>query len=171
VLEPEYYDVATELGKRMSERGDVLVFGGGSVGLMGAAARSLHKHGGKVIGVIPQMLVEREVAYRESDELIISKGMADRKEIEIDLSDAFIILAGGYGTLDELLEVITLRQLGYHEKPIVIVNTNGFFNPLLEQFERFEKERFTRVKGHLIFRVVDTVEEALEAIDGSISEI
>jgi uncharacterized protein (TIGR00730 family) len=112
---------------------------------MGELARAVHEQGGVVCGVIPQALEQKEgVAYDVADELIITETMQERKAIMFTRADAFLVLPGGFGTLEEFLEVLTLRQLGYHDKPIVLVNTNGFFGPLLHLFDHIVAEGFAR---------------------------
>lgn len=148
----------------------MLYYGGGTIGLMGTAARSTHRHGGRVVGVIPASLRKREVAYEEADEMIVTTGTSDRKEILIRESDAFVILAGGFGTLDELLDVITTKQLGYHRKPIAVVNTLGYFDPLLSMFDHIVEEQFADEAQTRLLEVCGTVEEALSRIDAALRE-
>lgn len=158
----EHYVVAARaLGEGMARRGWGLVYGGGSVGLMGAVAVSVQAHGGRVVGIIPQALLDREVGFLEADELIVTTTMRERKQLMDERADAIVTLPGGFGTLEELLEMLTLRQLTYHDKPIVIVNLGGFFDPLLAMFERIFAERFTDERHRRLFAVVATVEEAL----------
>lgn len=162
----EHYVVAARaLGEGMARRGWGLVYGGGSVGLMGAVAVSVQAHGGRVVGIIPQALLDREVGFLEADELIVTTTMRERKRLMDERADAIVTLPGGFGTLEELLEMLTLRQLTYHDKPIVIVNLRGFFDPLLAMFERIFVERFTDERHRRLFAVVATVEEALVLLD------
>jgi uncharacterized protein (TIGR00730 family) len=149
----------------MARRGWPLVYGGGSVGLMGAVAEAVHAAGGHVVGVIPQALLDLEVGYLRADELIVTTTMRERKQIMDDRADAFVALPGGFGTLEELLEIMTLRQLGYHDKPIIVVSVAGYFDPLLEQFERIYAEGFTHDRVRGLYTVVGTVEEALAALE------
>ncbi|MHB1276001.1 MAG: LOG family protein, partial [Candidatus Humimicrobiaceae bacterium] len=121
-----YFDTAEELGRKIAENSDILLYGGGLLGLMGAVAKAVHDNKGKVIGVIPKALNLKGVVYKTCDELIITDGMRERKAVMDTKSDVFIALPGGYGTLDELLEIINLKQLKYHNKPIVILNINNF---------------------------------------------
>ena len=160
-----YFAAARALGAGMAQRSWALVYGGGSVGLMGALAEAVRASGGRVVGVIPQALLDREVGFRAADELIITATMRERKQIMDDRADAFVALPGGFGTLEELLEIMTLRQLGYHNKPILIVNLGGYFDPLLAQFERIYAERFTHDRVRGLYAVVDTVEAALEMLE------
>lgn len=139
-----YTEAARALGARLAARGDTLVYGGATVGLMGVVARSVHAGGGRVIGVIPQQLVEKELAYREADELVITRDLRARKAEMDGRAEAFIALPGGFGTLEELLEVLTLRQLHFHERPIILLNTAGFYEPLIALFEHLYRERFAK---------------------------
>jgi len=166
-IDERYHAAAEELGARIAERGDILYYGGGMIGLMGTTARSVHKHGGRVVGVIPARLRKREVAYEEADELIVTAGMSDRKEILIRESDAFVILPGGFGTLDEFLDVVTTRQLGFHDKPIVVLNTAGFFDRQLEMFAHIVEERFASASQLELYRVCSTVTEVFAHIDAA----
>lgn len=127
---PEYRAQAARLGELCGQQALEVVYGGGHVGLMGVVADAAMAAGGKVTGLIPGRLLEREVGHRNISELIVTEGMFDRKDQMIARSDAFAILPGGLGTLDELFEVLTLRQLGYHQKPIVLINIDGFWDPL-----------------------------------------
>jgi len=162
----KYVDEAIKLGEAIAKKGATLVYGGGNVGLMGKVARSAQAHGAKVIGVIPERLVEREVVHRECDELIITKTMRERKAIMDEKSEAFIALAGGFGTLDEIMEAITIRQLGFHQKPIVFLNSDGFYNHLLSFFEQLYNEGFASRKMTNHYQVAETVEEALSIVLG-----
>lgn len=164
-LHPAYIATAEALGQHLAARGDALVYGGGSIGLMGVIARTVHAHGGTVIGVIPQRLLAREVGYREADELIISRGMDDRKQIIMARADGFLILPGGFGTMDELFEVLTLKQLGYHQKPIVLLNVEGFFDPLLALFEHLYATGTAYARYRGLYTVCATLEAALAALD------
>jgi uncharacterized protein (TIGR00730 family) len=139
---PEYAASAERLGRDMAEAGVRLVYGGGSVGLMGIVARSVLAHGGEVTGIIPQFLKDREVMLKEVSELIVTADMHERKRIMFERSDAFVALPGGIGTLEEVVEMMTWAQLDQHEKPILIVNINGFWDPLIALFGRMTSEGF-----------------------------
>ncbi|MDZ4717829.1 MAG: TIGR00730 family Rossman fold protein [Roseiflexaceae bacterium] len=162
-----FFADARALGEGIAQRGWPLVYGGGSVGLMGAVAEAVHAADGHVIGIIPQGLLDREVGYLKSDELIVTTTLRERKQIMDDRADAFIALAGGFGTLEELIEIMTLRQLGYHDKPIIIVNTDGYFDPLLQQFERIFELRFTDARYRRLYTVVPSSAAALALLDGN----
>ncbi len=164
-IDPAYFDVAEALGHVLAGAGHALVYGGGSVGLMGAVARATHAAGGSVCGVIPEALRAREgVAYDAADELIVTKTMRERKRIMYERADAFVVLPGGFGTLEEFLEVLTLRQLGYHRRPIALVNTGGFFDPLLTFFEHVRAEQFAHPGSGDAFTVVETPAAAVEHV-------
>jgi len=154
-----FHEAADRLAEIVAGRGDTLYYGGGGVGLMGTAALATHRYGGRIVGVIPEKLLEREVAYKEADELIVTKGMSDRKQILIDIADAFVVLAGGFGTLDELLDAMTTKQLGYHDKPIILVNTAGFFDAQLKMFDDIVAGQFADPAEGRLYHVVDDVEE------------
>jgi uncharacterized protein (TIGR00730 family) len=139
---PAFQTAARELGAGCARRGFRVVYGGASVGLMGVVADAALEGNGEVIGVIPHEMEERELAHRGLARLEIVESMHARKARMVELSDAFIALPGGLGTLDELFEIATWRQLGYHAKQIVIVNTGGFFDSLLAHLDHAEKEGF-----------------------------
>ncbi len=160
-----YFQAASELGKEIADKGDTLLYGGGLTGLMGETARAVHENGGKVIGVIPEALNVKGIVYETCDELVVTKGMRERKGTMDSRSDAFIALPGGYGTLEEILEIITLKQLKYHNKPIVILNINNFYSKLLEQFDSIIENKFAKQECSELYYVTDSIKEALEYID------
>lgn len=135
-FDPVYRQAAHELGTALARAGHGLVYGGGHVGLMGAVADAVLDAGGPVVGVIPQALVDRELAHRGLTELVITGSMHERKAIMVERADAFVALPGGYGTFDELFETLTWLQLGIHAKPIVLFDVDGFFEPLLALADR-----------------------------------
>jgi len=139
---PAYQAAAINLGRVMASRKITLVYGGGSVGLMGILARTVVEEGGQVIGVIPRAIAEMEVAYTELQDLRIVEDMHSRKKMMADLADAFIALPGGLGTVEELMEILTWGQLGFHQKPTGILNIDGFFDPLLVFLERLREDQF-----------------------------
>ncbi len=157
-LAPEYYAAAEALGAAMPGKGWGLVYGGGKVGLMGAVARGVKQAGGVVIGVIPHFMKERELEFREADELHTVITMAERKAAMIARAQAFVALPGGIGTLEEISEVLTLRYLAQLEAPIVFLNQNGFYDDLLRWFDRMERERF-RNRMRDLYAVASTVDE------------
>ena len=162
--DPTYRRVAARLGEMLGAAGVTIIYGGGHVGLMGAVADAAIAAGGEVIGLIPTRLLEREVGHRAITRLITTKDMFERKRQMIDRAEAFVILPGGLGTLDELLEVITLRQLGYHDKPIVVLNLGGYWDPLLGLVQRVIAEGFAASDAARLFDLVDTVEDVLPAL-------
>ncbi len=164
LLEPKYFALAEELGTAVALSGAGMVFGGGQRGLMGAAARGVKRENGRIIGIMPERINKPGVAYPECTEFYETRTMHERKQRMEDLADAFIALPGGFGTLEEVLEVITLRQLGYHDKPIVIINLDGFFDPILEQFERFYAENFADVAYRAMYAVANGACEAVALI-------
>lgn len=164
-IDDVYTDAARQLGELFAGHHVQLVNGGGSVGLMGVMARAVHSNGGRVVGVIPHALKEIEgVAYLASDELIMTDTMRERKRIMYERSDGYVALAGGYGTLEEFLEVLTLRKLGYHDRPIVLLNTNGFYDSLLEFFDTMTDAGFSREPASKYFEVVTQPEEVLPTL-------
>jgi len=130
-LEPQFAQVAQQVGQWIGQHGGQLVYGGGKAGLMGVVAQATLEAQGRVVGIIPKALMEREMAYTQCQELIVVDTMHERKRLMAERSDVFLALPGGIGTLEELFEVWTWRQLGYHDKPIGILNTAGYFNHLL----------------------------------------
>lgn len=156
-----FSDSAEELGILLGSHGHTLVYGGGNIGLMGIVADSVLLAGGKVIGVIPEFLVRREVAHSGLSELIVVGSMHERKKKMADVSDAFIAMAGGWGTLDELAEILTWRQLHLLDKPIGILNTQDFFSPLLQSMETMVKEGFLRQDNLNALQVAATPKQLL----------
>jgi len=164
-LELRWLDLAAELGKALGPRGHSLVSGGGRVGMMGAVADAARASGAHTLGVIPQYLVDLEVADTSADELIVTADMGERKNIMIERSDAFITLPGGLGTLDELFEVWTTATLDLHAKPIIVVNASGFYDGLLSWLDRLADTEFVRRPALAQLTVLDSVEAALDAIE------
>ena len=163
-VDPRYRIAATRFGELAGAAGVELIYGGGHVGLMGAAADAAMMSGGRVVGLIPARLLEREVGHRAITELIVTRDMFERKQQMIDRADAFVVLPGGLGTLDELLEVVTLRQLNYHDKPIILVNLAGCWDPWLAMVDRVIEEGFAAPSARTLQRVVDDVDDVLPAL-------
>lgn len=163
-LAEEYYKLASDCGKIIGENSLTLVHGGGIIGLMGRISDSALKYGSHVIGVVPELLNKKGIVSDNQHELIVTADMKDRKEWMRNNSDAFIALPGGFGTLEELLEVITLKQLKYHSKPIVVINTNGFFDAILQQFEKFYSEGFANPNYSKLFYVCKSANEAIDYV-------
>ncbi len=160
-IAPAYHAAADALGTALAEAGLTLVYGGGSIGLMGTVCRAVHAGDGRIVGVIPERLRRAEICYEDADELLVTPSMGERKRIMAERADAFIAMPGGFGTLEELAEVLVLRQLHYHDKPIVLLNVNGFWTPLIELFEHFYAQRFARPENRALYRVAETPAEAL----------
>ena len=156
--------MAAELGEAIAAEHWGLVYGGGGIGLMGEVARGALAAGGHVTGVIPHRLATREIALDGVTELIRTDTMRERKGIMDARSDGFIVLPGGIGTLEELLEIITLRQLGYHERPIVLLDPRGFWEPLVTQLDRIVAEGLAQPQLRELWAWVDTVPDAIETV-------
>lgn len=163
-LDQRWLDLARETGRELARRGHVLVSGGGCVGMMGAVADGARAGGAHTVGVIPQSLVDLEVADTASDELLVTDGMSARKDLMIDKSDAFIVLPGGLGTLDELFEVWTTATLGLHRKPIVLVDVDGFYGGLIAWLGGLADTAFVRREALDLITVVDSVAAAVDAL-------
>lgn len=168
-LDQRFLDLATETGAELARRGHTLVSGGGRVGMMGAVAAGARAAGGRTLGVIPQSLVDLEVADLASDELLVTESMADRKTIMIDKSDAFLTLPGGLGTLDELFEVWTTATLTLHSKPMVLVDADGFYRPLLDWLGGLAGQTFLKPAGLELLPAVATVPAALDLLESRLS--
>ena len=162
-----YFDEATILGNGLAERNIGLVFGGGHVGLMGRTADAVMQAGGTVKGIIPRFLEEKEVAHYGISELHVVETMHERKMLLTGWADAFVILPGGFGTLDELMEIITWKHLGQHDKPIILLNVDGFWEQLLEFFDRIASDRMVKPGYASYYAVCSTAEEVLALIDRS----
>jgi hypothetical protein len=156
--------MATDLGRLIAEHGYNLVHGGGKVGLMGIISNSVQQGGRKVTGVLPEQLNLEGIASETDDEIIITKDMADRKTEMRKRSQAFIALPGGFGTLEELVEVITLKQLGYLNYPIVIINTLNFYEPLIRLFEEMYHQKFADVSYRTLYYIASGPEDAIEYV-------
>jgi uncharacterized protein (TIGR00730 family) len=158
---PAFMEAARKLGQILAENNIRLVYGGGSVGLMGALAESVLDHGGLVTGVIPDFLVNREHMLLRVQERVITPDMHERKRVMFERADAFVALPGGVGTLEELVEQLTWAQLGRHKKPIMILNISRFWDPLCVLLEQMEKLDFIRANLPIKLLVADRVEEIL----------
>ena len=165
LVDDVYVEAAAELGRALAQRGWGLVFGAGADGLMGAAARGAAEAGGVTIGVVPEKMDVDGVVYGSCTELYVTRTLRERKALMEDKADAFIALPGGFGTFEELLEIIALRQLGYHKKPVAILNVNGYYDGLIAQFDRAVEQRFSAPGALSVFGVFGTVEETLDYIE------
>ncbi len=158
---PIYAEVAKELGRAMAERNIRLIYGGGGFGLMGNVADTVMEYGGEVTGVIPNFLADLEVAHQTLTELHFVETMHERKFKMVTLAKGVIALPGGYGTLDELFEILAWRQLKLYDGPVAIINTNGYYDLMLQQLDRMVADGFLKTENREILIVADTVEEAL----------
>jgi uncharacterized protein (TIGR00730 family) len=168
--DPAFVAAARELGKALADNGIGLVFGGGSIGLMGALAKSVLDHGGKVTGIIPEFLTGREHALKRG-EMIVTPSLHERKQIMFERADAFVALPGGIGTLEELVEQMTWAQLGRHEKPILLANIKGFWDPLCALLDHMEKLEFIRAGLTVNFLIADRVEDILPKLKAAASAL
>lgn len=166
-IEDIFIKTGEELGRKMVERGHGLVFGGGRNGMMGAVARGVAEKGGDVLGISPKFFEENnaEVSFLECTNFIYTETMRERKKLLDESSDAFIITPGGIGTFDEFFEILTLKQLGRHNKAIVIFNIDGYFDNMLKMMEVSIEKRFITTDCVELYKVTDTVEETLEYIE------
>jgi uncharacterized protein (TIGR00730 family) len=162
--DPAYRNAAAELGRALAERGIGVVYGGAKVGLMQAVAEAALAAGGKVIGVIPTVLVDLEVAHRGLTELHITDTMHTRKALIGERSDAFVALPGGFGTFEELFEVLAWQTLRLHAKPVLLLNVNGFYDKLLEFLDYCVKQGMLKAKNRQIVLVASTVDEAMRLL-------
>jgi uncharacterized protein (TIGR00730 family) len=163
-IEPAFAEAASQFGKILAEQGVRLVYGGGSVGLMGILADAVLAHGGKATGIIPEFLTQRERPRRIGQELIITRDMHDRKRTMFDRADAFVALPGGIGTLEELVEQLTWAQLGRHSKPILIANINSYWDPLLTLVAHMRERAFVPDSLSVNFLVSERVEDILPVL-------
>lgn len=159
--DPVFKEVAEALGKDLAEAGIRLIYGGGDHGLMGAVARSVLEHGGQVTGIIPEFLKARESMLEAASEIIVTSHMHERKQLMFEKSDAFIALPGGVGTLEELVEQLTWAQLGQHKKPILMLNTAGFWKPLLVLLAHMREFAFIRPGLEVHYLVAEKVHDVL----------
>jgi len=163
-VNPIYNEVAAELGEKMAANNIRLIYGGGGFGLMGNVANAVLQNGGEVTGVIPNFLADLEVAHQTLTELHFVETMHERKFKMVQLAKGVIALPGGYGTMDELFEILAWRQLKLYDGPVAIVNTNGFYDLMLQQLDRMVADGFLRPENRSLLLVADTVDEALKQI-------
>jgi cytokinin riboside 5'-monophosphate phosphoribohydrolase len=160
----DYFREAFNLGKCIGENKYTLVYGGVSVGLMGEVAHSVYINGGKIISVIPESIKNKGITYDKADFIIYTKNLRERKSVMEYKSDAFIALPGGFGTLEEVMEILTLKQLQLHNKPVVFINTNGFYDKLLAFFDTIYKENFAKSVYQNLYSIVPDAESAIKVI-------
>src|SRR5215472_6222255 len=165
--EPVVEKEIREFGRELAKRGVRLIYGGASKGLMGAIADEVLSVGGKVTGIIPKALEGRESAHRGLTELKVVGSMHEREQLMFDLSDAFVAFPGGFGTMEEVMEMITWKQMGIHGKPIVIANIKGYFQPLLQQFELAVQKGYIRREDRILFAVAETTKGILTFLEGA----
>jgi uncharacterized protein (TIGR00730 family) len=165
---PRHAEMARELGRLIGAKGFSLVFGGGNVGLMGEVARAVSENNGTVIGVLPKFLRHLEPPLGTTEELIITPDMQQRKARMLSLSDAFVALSGGLGTLDEIFEVVSTAHLNVHAKPIALLNIDGHFDPLLAVLSRIVKDGFAPASIERLYRVTTTPEETMDYLEAAL---
>jgi uncharacterized protein (TIGR00730 family) len=166
-VDQRYRSAAEEIGRGLAAAGIALVFGGGRIGLMGIAADAALAAGGQVIGVIPAALRDRELAHQGVSELVVVDTMHDRKRVMAERADAFAVLPGGIGTLDEMFEILTWRQLGLHDKPIFLVDAAGYWQPLRALFDHIVDRRFVTSLVPRLIEIVPHVAALMDAIGRS----
>jgi len=167
-ISEDYHKAAFELGRLVALKGITLINGSGSEGLMRSSSDGALSEGGEVIGIIPQFMVDRDWCHKGLTKVVITKDMHERKQAMAAHADAAIALPGGVGTIEELMEVITWKSLGLYDKPIVILNVNGYYDPLLEMLDKAKKENFMKDGAKMPWVVAGTPEEAIEIIAGNI---
>ena len=165
--EPAVEKEIRSFGRELATRGVRLIYGGASKGLMGAIADEVLSAGGKVTGIIPKALEGRESAHRGLTELKVVGSMHEREQLMFDLSDGFVAFPGGFGTLEEIIEMITWKQMGIHGKPIVLANIGGYFDPLLQQFDVAIRHGFARREAKILFGVADSTKAVLTFLEGA----
>ncbi len=161
-VDTSFLKMAFELGQRLAKDGIQLIYGGASIGLMGEVARGVHNEGGRVTGVLPEFFKVKDIEYSEADELIITRDMRERKAVMDSRSDAFIVLPGGIGTLEEALEILSMIQLRITEKPLVFINTNRFYDSLMAHFQSMVDLKFAKEETLQMFAMCQTPKEAIE---------
>ncbi len=165
-VSPEYKQAAEKVGSLLAEHGLGLIYGGGRMGLMGVVADAVLANGGRAVGIIPKHLQDREVQHEGLDELHIVDSMHTRKMMMVERSDAFLVLPGGFGTLDEAFEILTWKQLGLHNKPIIFLNVYGFWSPLKELKQHLYDESFITADNLNLFTFVETPQQIIPALVG-----
>lgn len=164
-INKSYIEQTEKFGEEIAKKGYGLVFGAGKYGLMGAVCRGAARQGGTSIGVVPEFFKETQVLTDQCTEIVFTQTMRQRKQYMEEHADAFVMLPGGIGTFDEFFEMITLKQLSRHEKPIIIYNMNGYFNPLLKMMEYAVEQKFLSENCYLLYEVCRTPQEIFEYIE------
>ena len=165
-IDPVYLDAAYAFGRLLAQHGHTLVYGGGAQGVMGAAARGAYEAGGKITGIAPTFLQVDGILFDHCTEFLLTDTMAERKAAMIAHADAFVMAPGGFGTLDEFFEVLTLKQLNRHTKPIIVYNVRGYYDSLLAMMDNAIKEEFITDSCNKLFTVATTEAEVFEQLDG-----
>lgn len=160
-----YINPIEALGEKMADRGHTLIFGGGAAGLMGAAARGAYSHGGKIIGVVPSFLNVDGILFNNCDEFIFTETMRERKQLMEEKSDAFVMTPGGLGTFDEFFEILTLKQLGRHSKPIGVFNINGYFDSLIAQLNNAVYKQFMAPEALVLCLFTDNADKLINYLE------
>jgi uncharacterized protein (TIGR00730 family) len=168
---PIFVETARSFGQILAENGVRLIYGGGSIGLMGAIAESVVDHGGEVTGIIPDFLKARELMFRRAQELIVTRDLHERKRLMFERADAFVALPGGIGTLEELVEQLTWAQLGRHKKPIMIANIESFWDPLCALLDHMRATQFIRAGLTVTPLVADRVEDILPKLTAAAASV
>jgi uncharacterized protein (TIGR00730 family) len=169
--DPAFVEAARTFGKILAENRVRLVYGGGSLGLMGALATAVLDDGGEVTGVIPEFLMTRERKLTRAQEIIVTRDMHERKRVMFERADAFVALPGGIGTLEETIEQMTWAQLGHHNKPILLANIRHFWDPLLELFQHMNQYRFIHSLDLFNYLVTERVEDVLSRLEAAIAPV
>lgn len=171
LIDNSFIEAGEQLGEIIAQRNHTLIFGGGDNGMMGAAARGAFRKGGYIIAITPKFLNVDGVLFQNCNEKYMTEGMRDRKKMLDEKSDAFVISAGGVGTFDEFFEMLTLKQLGRHKKPLVILNTNNYFDEIIKMLNKCVDWNFMSKKSLELFKVVNTPLEAVEYIENYKGEL
>lgn len=166
-IDGRYLAEGVQLGQMMAQKGHTLVFGAGATGMMGAVARGIHACGGKMVGVAPKFFDKPGVLYPQCDQMIFTETMRQRKQRMEEESDAFVMSPGGLGTMEEFFEMITLRQLGRHQKPIIIFNILGYYDPLIDLIEHAISGGFIEPSGRTLYQVAKNASEVLQLLEKS----
>lgn len=164
-VDEDFKTLAHDMGKLMAEQGIRLVYGGGKAGLMGIIADAVMSNGGEVIGIIPSHIADREIQHTGLTELHVVDSMHVRKQMMVDFADAFLVLPGGVGTLDETCEIMTWRQLGIHDKPIVVANVKNYWTPFVDMIDNIINQGFMREDDKKLISIVERLEDILPAFD------
>lgn len=166
---PNFIELAKEFGRRCAQRNLTLYYGGACIGLMGAAEKEMRAHGGRVVGIAPKFFAEGAVLDPTLDKMILVDSMSERKQLMEKYADGFVIFPGSYGTLDEFFEMMTDAQLGLHNKPVVILNADGYYDPLLDQLKRCREYGFLRSFHYDLFVVAKDLDELFDKLDNYVN--